>query len=112
MPVFLCRLLACYDHRACEARLRSWRPCRDGHPGRLAGTAAAAGRPRGLGELKSGRYLIVTPDGRYRGSPGVEEDLVYVVLTRDGRQEMLRPADFSKRFGWKNDPSRVRQMGQ
>jgi WD40 repeat protein len=65
-----------------------------------------------FGELKSGRYLIVTPDGHYRGSPGVEDDLVYVVLTRDGRQEMLSPEAFSKRFGWKNDPSRVRQAGR
>jgi hypothetical protein len=33
--------------------------------------------------------------------------MVFVVETEAG-QETMRPADFAKRFGWKNDPTRVR----
>lgn len=56
--------------------------------------------------LEPPNWLVVSADGHYRGSRGVESDIVYVVQTDRG-QEMLTPAEFSARYGWKNDPSRV-----
>ena len=46
-------------------------------------------------------------DGHYRGSPGVEDELLYVVQTDRG-QETLAPEEFTKQYGWKNDPQKVR----
>jgi hypothetical protein len=68
------------------------------------------GRPAGvLVALSHGLYLAVSPDGHYRGWPEVEKELVYVVETDRG-QETLTPKEFEKRFGWKNDPERVRPL--
>jgi WD40 repeat protein len=57
--------------------------------------------------LRDGKWLALRPDGHYRGSAGVEKELVYVVQTEKG-QELLAPAEFEKQYGWKNDPQRVR----
>jgi WD40 repeat protein/serine/threonine protein kinase len=57
--------------------------------------------------LRNEQYLTVSADGHYRGSPQVERHLVYVVQTDHG-QETLTPDEFAKRYGWKNDPERVR----
>lgn len=51
--------------------------------------------------------LLVGVNGFYAGSPQVERLLVYVVQTEQG-QETLTPNAFEKKYGWKNDPSRVR----
>ncbi len=48
------------------------------------------------------------PDGHFRGTPGAEKELVCVVLTEDGHQETLPPAEFEQKYGWKNDPDKVR----
>jgi hypothetical protein len=37
----------------------------------------------------------------------VERLLAYVVQTDQG-QETLSPQEFAKKYGWKNDPERVR----
>ena len=37
--------------------------------------------------------------------------LVYVVETADG-QEFLKPAEFEKKYGWTNDPEKVRLTNQ
>ena len=67
----------------------------------------ATSRPLGsLFYLRDEKWLIVSPEGHYRGSPRIERDLVYVVQTDEG-QEALSPAEFSARFGWKNDPDKV-----
>ncbi len=50
--------------------------------------------------------LAFSPDGHYRGSRGIEEEIVYVIQTDKG-QETLTPGEFAARFPWKNDPSRV-----
>ena len=43
------------------------------------------------------------------GVPGkMSEDVVYVALTDDGRQVTLRPAEFAAKYGWKNDPEKIR----
>jgi hypothetical protein len=38
----------------------------------------------------------------------MSEDVVYVALTDDGRQVTLRPAEFAAKYGWKNDPEKIR----
>jgi serine/threonine protein kinase/WD40 repeat protein len=60
--------------------------------------------------LANGKGLAISPEGHYRGSPGVERDIVYVVKTKDG-QQTLKPKEFEEKYGWKNDPSRVRLAG-
>jgi hypothetical protein len=60
--------------------------------------------------LRNDQYLTVSADGHYRGSPQVERHLVYVVQTDHG-QETLTPDAFAQRYGWKNDPERVRLTG-
>jgi WD40 repeat protein len=57
--------------------------------------------------LRDEQYLTVTADGHYRGTPQVERHLVYVVQTDRG-QETLSPEEFAAKYGWKNDPERVR----
>lgn len=53
-------------------------------------------------------WLLVGPEGHYRGSEGIDQHLLYVTLTEDGRQETYTPAAFAAKFGWKNDPSKVK----
>jgi hypothetical protein len=60
-----------------------------------------------LAVLRDDAWLAISPEGHYRGSPGIEAEIVYVVRTEHG-QETLTPEEFSKRFGWKNDPGKVR----
>jgi WD40 repeat protein len=49
---------------------------------------------------------VVGPEGHWRGTPGLEKELVYVVQTEHG-QETLAPEAFAKKYGWKNDPSKA-----
>jgi WD40 repeat protein/serine/threonine protein kinase len=51
--------------------------------------------------------VAITPDGHYRGTPEAEKLLRYVVQI-DDRQETLTTREFASRFGWKNDPERIR----
>jgi WD40 repeat protein len=70
---------------------------------------AATGRPRVTFQgLPGNRHVLISPEGHYRGSPGIERQLVYVVVTDKGEQENLTPAQFALEYGWKNDPDRVR----
>ena len=50
--------------------------------------------------------LTLSPEGHYRSIAEVEEQVVYIVQTEDG-QETLTPEEFSAKYGWKNDPTRV-----
>ena len=50
--------------------------------------------------------------GHYRGSLKIERDLRYVPQLADGSQVTLTPAEFAQRFGWKNDPEKVRLVGK
>jgi hypothetical protein len=52
------------------------------------------------------KFLSVTAEGHYLSSPGFAKELVYVVETDQG-QETITPEEFSKRYGWKNDPQKV-----
>lgn len=56
--------------------------------------------------LRDKQYAAISPDGHFRGSPDVEQEFVYVVQTDQG-QETFTPEEFSKRYGWKNDPSKA-----
>jgi WD40 repeat protein len=58
--------------------------------------------------LRDYRWLSLTPDGHYQGSAGIEKDIVYAATTDAGEQMALSPEEFEKRFGWKNDPSKVK----
>ena len=55
-----------------------------------------------------GKHLFLSPEGHMRCSPTMSEDVVYVALTDDGRQITLRPAEFAAKYGWKNDPEKIR----
>jgi WD40 repeat protein len=53
-------------------------------------------------------HLAVRADGHYRGSARIERQIMFVVQKRDGTSETLTPAEFEQRYGWKNDPAKVR----
>jgi WD40 repeat protein len=57
-------------------------------------------------ELEGDAYVAASANGHFRGSPGIEKQLVYVVRTDRG-QETVTPAEFAQRYGWKNEPDRV-----
>ncbi len=50
--------------------------------------------------------MIITPNGHWRGSPQMADQIVYVVETADG-QETLTPAQMTEKHGWTNDPSQA-----
>jgi WD40 repeat protein/serine/threonine protein kinase len=52
-------------------------------------------------------WLALSASGHYRGPAGIESDLVHVVQTASG-QETLSPAEFARKYQWKNEPERVR----
>ena len=52
--------------------------------------------------------VAISPDGHYRAtSKEAEQQIVYVVETDKG-QELLTTAEFAAKYGWTNDPSKVR----
>jgi WD40 repeat protein len=64
-----------------------------------------------LGVLLPGEpfaQLTITADGHYRGNARVERQIRMVVQKRDGTSETLTPPEFEQRYGWKNDPAKVR----
>jgi WD40 repeat protein len=74
----------------------------------------ASGRPHGtiivLRNQGKDHYVTVSADGHYRGSPAeIEKELVYVVRTADG-QQTLSLTEFAQRYGWKNQPEKVRMI--
>ncbi|NUQ63568.1 MAG: PD40 domain-containing protein [Pirellulales bacterium] len=58
--------------------------------------------------LRGDDILCASPEGHYFTTMDAENDVVYVVLTDDGRQTTLTPEEFSKKYGWKNDPGKAR----
>jgi WD40 repeat protein len=66
------------------------------------------GRLRGI-LLPSPYYngLTLTSDGHYTGNEQVERGIVMVVQKDDGTQELLEPADFEQKYGFKNEPDKV-----
>ena len=79
-----------------------------------------AARKRGgtlLPSVGENEWLCVGPTGHYRGgrfdqsgdgtTAAIELHLVYVAQTDAGEFITLNPAEFQKRFGWKNDPQQA-----
>jgi WD40 repeat protein len=58
--------------------------------------------------LAPSRFVVLSGDGHFRLKDAHDEDdLVYVVQTDRG-QDLYSPAEFARKFGWENDPKRVR----
>lgn len=56
-------------------------------------------------------YMFVSPEGHWCGSPDIEDKLIYVARTAEGRQTTFSSAEFADRFGWKNDAEKVKLTG-
>jgi WD40 repeat protein len=52
-------------------------------------------------------YLAVSADGHYRFTGDAQRYLAYVVQTESG-QDTFTPQEFEKKYGWHNDPDKVR----
>jgi hypothetical protein len=63
-----------------------------------------------IGNEKVWHWLVVGPEGHWRGPKGVEDHIVYVALHEDGSQHTYSPTEFAKKFGWKNDPAKARLL--
>lgn len=57
------------------------------------------------------QHLCIGPDGHYRASSGIDAQMVYVAQHDDGSIKTYTPAEFSERFGWKNEPQKARWVG-
>jgi WD40 repeat protein/serine/threonine protein kinase len=69
---------------------------------------ASDGKPLStLLSLENEQYAVVSPEGHYTGSPGVEKQLIYVVHTHDGAQLTFTPEEFAAKYGWKNDAGKA-----
>ncbi len=55
-------------------------------------------------------WLVIGPDGHWRGSDGIGQHIVYVAMLEDGSQRTYTPAEFAKEFGWRNDPQKARLL--
>ncbi|QDU94501.1 protein kinase domain-containing protein [Lignipirellula cremea] len=62
--------------------------------------------------LTGDHWLCLGPTGHYRGSPGVEDQFVYVAMLEDGSQRTYTPSEFAETFGWKNDPEKAELLGK
>ncbi len=59
-------------------------------------------------QFEDGAWLCVGTDGNYRGSEGIESKLRIVALHKDGSQTTHTTSEFSKLYGWRNEPEKVR----
>ena len=75
-----------------------------------AATIWDVGENRELGVvlgLPREQSIAISPEGHWRGTPRADQFIVYVVKTAKG-QEVLTPKEFEDKYGWKNDPDKVR----
>ena len=56
---------------------------------------------------KEGHWLAINPEGNYRGSEGIDKYLSVVVQSPSG-QDTLSLEQFKTKYGWNNEPERVR----
>ena len=56
--------------------------------------------------------MAIRPDGHFRVTPGAAKQLRYVVLTDSSEQLTLTPEEFAEKFGWTNDPTKVRLFAE
>jgi hypothetical protein len=67
-----------------------------------------SGRLRGILLPAQGRNaLTISADGHYTCNEEVERGLIMVVQKEDGTSEVLAPADFARKYGFKNEPGKV-----
>ncbi len=57
--------------------------------------------------INQGDWLVVSPEGHYCGSEGIQSQLVIVAIDERGRQQSWDPEQFSIKFGHMNDPGRA-----
>ena len=80
----------------------------EGIPGACVLWDVAQDRELGvLATLPREQSIAISPEGHWRGTPRADRFIVYVVRTAKG-QEVLKPKEFEDRYGWKNDPDKVR----
>jgi len=76
----------------------------------------ATGEPQGsvvFCPTAADEAFVFSPSGHHLAWPKSRAaKLLYVVKTDDGKQLTLSADEFTKRFGWKNDPARVNVAGQ
>ncbi len=53
--------------------------------------------------LREQRYAVISPDGRYSGSPQLRDRFVYVAHDAADVQATFEPAAFAAKFGWRNE---------
>jgi WD40 repeat protein len=72
---------------------------------------AETGKPDGV-ILPNPQYhgLTIRPDGHYRGDAKVNDAIVMVVQKADGTTETLTPHEFERKYGFKNEPDKVRLL--
>ena len=58
--------------------------------------------------LKERHALAFTPEGHYRAFGRFPDPFVYVAMTASGEQLTLSADEFYAKYGWKNDPAKVR----
>jgi len=68
------------------------------------GTRKASYRP-----LPKGLGVLISAGGHYSGPEGVEEHLIFQAVGLSG-QSTLTQKEFTERFGWKNDPSKIKLL--
>jgi len=57
--------------------------------------------------MPKNKGLIIAANGHYSGAEGVEPNLIYQAVTASG-QTTLSAEEFNMRFGWRNDPTKVK----
>lgn len=68
---------------------------------------AANGQLRGVLLDETDYLAIITADGNWRVDAGKKPDLIFVAQTPAGQLTMT-PEQFTSRFGWKNNPNRIK----
>ena len=72
--------------------------------------AVTSGRPRGVFlSCRVKGQVAIQADGHWRGTPGIEEHLLYIAVS-DAGQETLTPEEFSRKYGWANEPDKLRLL--
>ena len=69
--------------------------------------ASNAARKASYRPMPNGMGVLISAGGHYSGPAGVEKHLIFQAVGITG-QLTLSQEEFGKRFGWKNDPSKVK----